>query len=201
MLGELDHPLGGNRRGAENIDIDAARHHPDSRWIGAVAVAYLFCDKLGDRDDALAPRHDRVVELLGRVADIVVAVKRRHEGGAGAFRGVKRTPGRCTRSCMDDIDIVLVDQGGELRDVAPHLQRVFGRRREIDIVAPARLISATICPPLDATSARHPASVIARATSTAPRSTPPVTREGRICKMVGGDAPSALEDDDSMTYS
>ena len=49
---------------------------------------------------------------------------------------------------------------------------------------PTLSMSETILPPDDTTIALPPLLTIASAMSTVPRSTPPVSREGKICKIV-----------------
>ena len=92
--------------GVEAPLVHAARDDAQPRRIGAVAGAQVLGDEAADGDDALAARHDGVVEALARPALVVGAVVGGDEVRAGAPRRQQRRPGRGAGAGVDDADLL-----------------------------------------------------------------------------------------------
>ena len=94
-------------------------------------------DVLGNRNNLIPHRHDRVIAALERIfIPGIRPVERRHKRNSGLARRKIGTPGRCTRTGMDDIHTFFRNKLHQCVDILAHGQDVFGLQRQIDMLGP-----------------------------------------------------------------
>ena len=129
-LGKLDHPFGGNRVRIETVHVDSAGDDADFFAGRAVVFFDMASDKFGDRDHALSLRHDRVIGLLGGIAEIICPVKGRHEGHAAPLGRAAGAPCRRPTAGVNDRNIMGPDGVGDRLHVPAHDQRILAVDRQ-----------------------------------------------------------------------
>ena len=119
-------------RGIELLEVDAARHHRDPLPRRAVAVVDQLGDLLAHRDDAVAARHDAVVQVLEDVLFAKALVPAGHERNAAQPRGDKGAPGAGAAERMDRVALPLAREPDQNGGVAQHHDRIVAGHIERD---------------------------------------------------------------------
>ena len=171
----------------EALEVDAARHDRDPLPRRAVAVVDQLRDLLAHRDDAVAARHDAVVQVLEDVLVAKALVPAGDERNAAQPRGDEGAPGRRRGRAHGSHRIgARARAGSARRRCAASEADCCWRHRAATNSPPAAVTSATSRPARDATMARWPAAARMRTSPTAPTSAAPPSRVGTTMSTVIG---------------
>ena len=139
-FGALGRDVGAlHRARVKHIKIGPARDDDYALGRGGEMIEDVLARIFGIGDDEIVARHDRIVEVLGRGARVVDAVKGGDERGAGELGRDPGAPGRRARAGVHDVHAALADKPREAERIGERDERIFGLQRELDQLAAGRL--------------------------------------------------------------